>query len=111
MTAAVRPAIEIAVFGLARLACCANRTRRGGDSRCKDPEDGIKMPDDFRLAANHLAVTALQAPNPSADADIDVMNSCVLKLSRAAYVVFEQWRRGWITLPDLMQLNPKSTKR
>src|ERR1700730_3191359 len=87
MTGAVRPAIEIAIFGLDRLACCPNRTRRGGDSRCKGPEDGIKMPDDFRLPANHLAVTALQAPYSSAYPDIDVMNSCVLKLSRAAYVV------------------------
>ena len=45
------------------------------------------MPDNFRLAANHLAVATLQAPNPSADADIDMMNSCLLKLSRTTYVV------------------------
>ena len=76
MTAAVRPTIEIAIFRLARLARRANRTRRGGDFRCKGLEDGIKMPDNFRLAADHLAVATLQPPYSSTYPDIDIMEAC-----------------------------------
>jgi hypothetical protein len=76
MTAAVWTAMQIATFGLARLACCANRTWRGGHSRGQSTKDRIEMLDDFGLAANHLAVAPLQPPYSSTYPDIDIMEAC-----------------------------------
>src|SRR5580700_5297384 len=87
MTAAIRAAMQIATFGLFRLACCTWGAGRGGDSRGQRTKDRIEMLDDFGLAADHLAVATLQPPYSSTYPDIDIMEARHFQLSRAADVV------------------------
>ena len=76
MAGAVRPAMQIAVFGSAALDfLAAGGARRGIDRRRERRENRIEMLHDLRLAADHLTEAALEAPYAAAGARIDVVNS------------------------------------
>src|SRR5438477_11286320 len=89
MTGAGRAAINIAIF---RRSGELLTTRCAGDiaaARGKSLENRIELPNDFFEAANHHAVTAFQAPNAAAGANIHVVNAFFFELLRAADVIFK----------------------
>src|SRR5438552_28110 len=61
--------------------------RRRLHRRRQRGEDRVEVLDHLRLAADHLAVAALQAPDAAAGADIDIMQALRLQLGGAADVV------------------------
>ena len=58
-------------------------------SRSQGLENRIKLLDGFFRAAEHHAVTALQAPDAAAGADVHVVDAFIFKFLRAADVILE----------------------
>src|SRR5262245_35962513 len=87
MPGAVRPAMEIPMFGLARLARGALGTGRGFDARRKRSEDRIEMRHDRCFAADHMAVSTLKSPYTPADANIDIVETLGLQRRSTANVI------------------------
>jgi hypothetical protein len=73
MARTVTAAMQIAEFGCAINLFAAGGARNVAGARGQRPEDGIEVLDNLRLAADHHAVTALEAPDTAAGADIDVI--------------------------------------
>ena len=71
----VRPAVVVAVLGLAGIARAARRARRRVHARGDRGEDGGEAVDDLRLAADHQAEAALEAPHAAARPDVDVVDA------------------------------------
>src|SRR5215469_4546084 len=71
----VGAAVQIPLLGRAVKFLAAGRARNlVAPSRCERGKDWVEVLYDLRLAANHHAVAALDAPNASAGADVHVMN-------------------------------------
>src|SRR5271155_4544316 len=88
VSCAARPAMEIAVFGRAAgnffAAGSAIHVAAAGSESL---EDRIQVLDDVGLAANHLAVTAFEAPDAAGGADVGLANAFGFQLFGAANVV------------------------
>jgi hypothetical protein len=69
--------VQVTFRRRARGLGASRRRRNGAVARRKRFEDRIEMSNDFRLAANHLAVAAFESPHAAARADVNVMNSLV----------------------------------
>ena len=82
------PAVQVAVLGGAAgvLAGPGVRGRRV-DAGASVAKIGSRCCTDVVLAADHLAVAALQAPDAAAGADVDVVDALGLQLRGAADVV------------------------
>ena len=85
-----RTAVEITFFGrAARVGFDASRgTLDIAHSRGERLEDRIEMLNGVLLTADHHAVTALDAPDATARADVDVVNALLGQSSGATDVVF-----------------------
>ena len=84
---AVRPAVEVAVLrGAARLLA-ARRARDVAAARRQRRKIGSRRCTGVRLAADHHAVAALEAPDAAAGAHVDVVDPLRRELLRAADVV------------------------
>ena len=87
VTGAGLAAIQIAFFGGAAGLLSPRRTIGVAAAGRQRLEDRIEMPDDFRLAADHLAEAALQSPDAAAGADIHVVQAFGVQFLGAANVV------------------------
>src|SRR5215470_3877250 len=85
---AIWPAMQIALLGGAAGLLASRRARYlVAHARSQPGEDWIEVLDYIVLAANHHAVTSLQAPNPTARPNIHVVNSLRREFLRPADVV------------------------
>ena len=71
---AVRPAVVVAVLGRARLPGATGGARRRVDPRRDRGEDRAEPLDDLRLAADHQAEAAVEAPDAAARAAVDMVD-------------------------------------
>ena len=71
MSGAVLPAVQVALLGGARIARRTRRARRRVDPGSQRFEDRVEPLHHVRLAADHVAIAALQPPHAATDADID----------------------------------------
>jgi hypothetical protein len=79
--------VEIALFGSARSFLASWSAWCIAASGRERLEDRVEMPHDVVLAADHLAIAALEAPDAAAGADVDVMNALGGEFLGAANVV------------------------
>ncbi len=82
-----RAAVVEALLAVRRIAGASGRARRGVEARADRGEDRAEPVDDLRLAADHQAEAALEAPDAAARADVDVVDAFLLELLRVANVV------------------------
>jgi len=75
------------MFGRRRLAGGTRRARRGGDARGQGTEDWIEVLHDCVLATDHMAVATFEAPDATADPDIDVVQPLCFQFPGTANVV------------------------
>src|ERR1700740_972721 len=87
MAGAGGPAVEITFFGSAADPFASGRARGVAAAGCQRFENGVEMLDDVFLAANHLAVAALESPDAAAGAHINVMEALVGEFLGAANVI------------------------
>src|SRR5207302_7610557 len=88
MAGAGGSAIEITLLGRATKLLPAGRVRNIANAGSQRLENEIKMRDRLFGPANHHAVTAFQAPDTAAGADINVVNAALAQFLRAAHVIF-----------------------
>ncbi len=79
--------MQVSLFGSARGFLSSGSAGDIAEPRSKSFKDGIETLDDFVFAADHLAVSALQAPDAAAGAYIHVMNAFGGKFVSAPDVV------------------------
>src|SRR3546814_14426038 len=87
MPGAMRAAMQIALFGGAFVIGSARCARRRVDAWRQRQKDRIEMFDNLFLTADHQAIPACLANYPSARAHIEIVDSFVFQLLRAADVV------------------------
>ena len=73
MPGSVGAAVQVTPFGLIDFAGRAGRARGPVGPGSERAEDRLEAPHDRLLAADHLAIAALLAPDAAADADIDIV--------------------------------------
>src|ERR1700683_316575 len=76
MTGSIRPAMQISILGVAAFDFSAPRGPRNRPfifTRRQRGKNRIEMLHDFRLASDHLTVSALEAEHPAAGARINVV--------------------------------------
>src|SRR5262245_37598473 len=86
MAGAARTAVQVALLGRPRRGA-AGRRRRAGLPGCESREDGIETPHRLGVAADHLAVAALETPHAAARADVEVVETLRGELVGGAGVV------------------------
>src|SRR5215470_17595788 len=84
-----RSDMNIAFFCNAVALLPSRRTLNISAARNKSLEDGIKVLHGFVGAADHHAVSAVNAPDTAAGADVDIVNILLLQLFGASHVIFE----------------------
>src|ERR1700678_1272543 len=82
-----RAAMEIALLRRAARRPASRRARNVAGAGREGGEDRVEMSDRGRLAADHHAVAALQAPDAAAGADVDVSNALGGQILRSTNVV------------------------
>src|SRR4029077_5821612 len=75
MSGAVRPAMQVTLFGRPTKLVTARRSRHFANSWCKLGKDRVQALNDFCVAADHHAITALQTPDAAAGSYIDIVNT------------------------------------
>ena len=75
MAGAVRPAMQVTLFGSAAKLVAAGSARHLPRPRREGGENRIETPNYLCVAANHHAITTVQAPNAAAGSDIDIVNT------------------------------------
>src|SRR5262245_9429815 len=84
---AVWSAMQVAFFGRTFHLLASRRAIYVAATGGERLEYRVEVINDFRFAADHLAVAALQAPDAATSAHIDVVNSFRLQLARTANVI------------------------
>ena len=87
VTSAVGSAVEVAEFGGALVIGTSHCAGDVADARSEGAEDRVEVLDDFVLAADHHAISALQAPYAAAGSDIHIMDSLGRNVLGAADIV------------------------
>src|SRR5579863_5797801 len=84
---AVGAAVQVALFGSAANFLASGRALHGPDAGSQRLENRVKMLDDLFLAADHLAVTAVETPDAAAGAAIDIVDVVLREFFRAPDIV------------------------
>src|SRR4029453_17399941 len=71
VTGAIAAAVQVPLFRTCRLTGASWRALSRLDSRCECGEHGVESFDGFVVAADHLAVAALESEHAAARADVD----------------------------------------
>jgi len=79
--------VQIAGFGSAAAGLESRSARDVADSRRESLKDGIETRDGFVGTAEHHAVSAVDAPDAAAGADVDVVNALVFQRAGAADII------------------------
>src|ERR1043166_26946 len=75
MAGAVRPAMQVTLFGSAAKLVAAGSARHLPRPRREGGKNRIEPLNYLCVAANHHAITTVQAPNAAAGSDIDIVNT------------------------------------
>src|ERR1700688_3516314 len=79
--------VKVTLFGRAPHFLAARSSRSITTAGSERFEDGIETLYDVIFAANHLAIAALESPNSTARANVDVVNALCGELLGAANIV------------------------
>src|SRR5262249_23491960 len=88
VSSAGRAAVEIALLSCSANLFPARSARNVADARSKRFEDWIEMLDCIFGAADHHAVSAVNAPDAATGADIDVVDATAFQFQRPPNIVF-----------------------
>src|SRR6478672_8404344 len=75
MAGAVRPAMQIALFGRPAKFVAAWRARHFATARCERGENRVETLNYLCVATDHHAITTFQAPDAATGSDIDIVNT------------------------------------
>ena len=75
MAGAVRPAMQITLFGRTAKFVPAGRARYFASARREGGENRIEMLNYLCVATDHHAITTFQAPDAAAGSNIDIVNT------------------------------------
>src|ERR1700722_15310563 len=75
MAGAVRPAMQIALFGRPAKFVAAGRARHFATARCERGENRVETLNYLCVAADHHAITTFQAPDATTGSDLDKVNT------------------------------------
>src|SRR5271167_1361508 len=87
MAGARRAAMEVALFGSSADLFAARSAIDISAARRKRFENGVEVFHDIQFAANHLAVTTLEAPDAAAGPNVTIMNALAGEFTSAANIV------------------------
>ncbi len=83
----VRPAVQVALFGLGRCTGAARRARCRRQPRSDRGEQRLEAGHDVTLTSDHQAETAFQPEDPPRGADVDVVDAPAGELGGPVHIV------------------------
>src|SRR5262249_32133332 len=90
MSGANRAGMDIALLDAGIAAVASRRARDVAGTGRECGEDRIEPVDDWLVAADHHAITALQAPDAAGGADVDIVDAALAERLAAAHVVLPE---------------------